>query len=96
MAVSLVQGPSNSLVKALNGDGDLLGNVSHDGVDHLALVVSLLALNDILGGDSSLGKIDVTWPIINIHVRLAQLAENANPSLCPHGAPQQPRCDQLG
>lgn len=34
----------------------------HDRVNHLALVVSLLTLDDILGGDSSLGKIDVTCP----------------------------------
>jgi hypothetical protein len=39
-------------------------------VDHLALVVSLLALHDILGRDSSLGKIDVTCRQINTHVQL--------------------------
>jgi hypothetical protein len=39
-------------------------------VDHLALVVSLLALNDILRGDSSLGKIDVTCRKINTYAQL--------------------------
>jgi hypothetical protein len=34
----------------------------HDRVDHLALVVSLFALDNILGGDSSLRKIDVACP----------------------------------
>ena len=61
MTVLLVQGPGYALVQRLNGCVDLFGDVAHDGVDHLAFVVSLLAFDDILGGNTTLGKIDVTY-----------------------------------
>lgn len=60
VAVLLVQGPGNGLVELLDGDVDLLGDVAHDGMYHLALVVTLLTLDDILGGDTTLREIDVT------------------------------------
>lgn len=60
MAVLLVQGPGYALVQLLNRDLGLLGNVAHDGVDHLALVIPLLTLDDILRRHSALREIDVT------------------------------------
>lgn len=53
VAVFAVQGPGYALIQRLDGCLGLLGNVSHDGVDHLALVVSLLALDNILGRNTS-------------------------------------------
>ena len=61
VAVLLLQGPANGLVQSLDGLLDLLGDVSEDRVDHLALVEPFLALDDILGRDTTLGKIDVSW-----------------------------------
>ena len=43
-----VQRPCYALVQGLDRGVGLLGNVSHDRVDHLALVIALLALDDIL------------------------------------------------
>lgn len=43
-----VKGPGYALIQGLDRNLGLLGNVSHDRVDHLALVVSLLAFDDIL------------------------------------------------
>lgn len=54
MAVFLVQGPGDGLVQGLDGGLGLLGNVSHDQVDSFALVVSLLALDHIFWGHTSL------------------------------------------
>ena len=48
VAILLVERPCYALVEGLNGSVGLLGDVSHDRVHHLALVVSLLALDDIL------------------------------------------------
>lgn len=59
MSVFLVEGPGDGLVEILNGGVDLLGNVAHDGMHHLALVVALLTLDDILGRNATLGEIDV-------------------------------------
>lgn len=53
VAVLAVQGPGYALIQRLDRCLGLLGNVAHDGVDHLALVVSLLALDNILGRDTS-------------------------------------------
>jgi len=60
VTVFLVKGPAYRLVQLLDRDQRLLGNVAHDGVDDLALVVALFAANDILGGDSALRQIDIS------------------------------------
>lgn len=60
MAVLLVKRPGYALVQRLDGCVDLLGDMAHDGVDHLALVVTLLTLDDILGRHATLRQIDVT------------------------------------
>lgn len=65
VAVFLVEGPSYRLVKLLDGDQSLLGDVAHNRVDDLALVVTLLAANDILGGDTALGQIDITLLLVD-------------------------------
>ena len=54
MSVFLVQGPADLLVELLDWRLGLLGNVTHNGVYHLALVIALLALDDIFWRDSSL------------------------------------------
>jgi hypothetical protein len=54
MAVLLVERPCYALVQLLDGDQCLLGNVSHDRVDHLALVIPLLALHNIFRRDTAL------------------------------------------
>jgi hypothetical protein len=59
VAVFPVQGPGDLLVEVLEGSLSRLGDVAHDGVHRLALVVPLLALDHILGRDTTLGKIDV-------------------------------------
>ena len=60
MAVFPVQWPSDLLVQLLKGSLSGFGDMAHDGVNRLALVVPLLALDDIFGRNSTLGKIDVT------------------------------------
>jgi hypothetical protein len=47
MSVFLVQRPGNALVQVLDGVLGLFGNMSHDRMYHLALVVPFLALDDI-------------------------------------------------
>lgn len=61
MAVFAVQGPCDLLVEGLQRGLSRLGDVAHDRMHRLALIVPLLALNDIFGGDASLRKIDVTY-----------------------------------
>lgn len=61
MSVLLVQWPPNLLVQVFDGMVRLFGNVSHDRVNHLALVIPFLALYDILGRNSSLREIDISW-----------------------------------
>jgi hypothetical protein len=60
VAVFPVQGPGDLLVEGLEGSLSRLSDVAHDGVHRLALVVPLLALDHILGGNTTLGKIDIT------------------------------------
>lgn len=60
MAVLLVERPGYALIEALDRHLGLLRNMSHDGVNHLALVVSFLALHNILGGHSSFRQINVS------------------------------------
>jgi hypothetical protein len=47
MAKLLVQRPCYAFVQRLDGSVCLLGNVAHDGVHKLSLVVALLALDNI-------------------------------------------------
>lgn len=63
VAVFLVQRPSDGLVEGLEGGLSGLCDMAHDRVHSLALVVTLLALDDILGGDTTLGKIDITCSV---------------------------------
>lgn len=65
VSVLLVQWPSNVLVEFLNWHSDLLCDVAHNAVDHLALVVPLLALDDILWADSALGQINVALLLVH-------------------------------
>lgn len=65
VAVFLVEGPSYCLVKLLDGNKSLLSNVAHNRVDDLALVVTLLATNDILGGHTTLGQIDIALLLVD-------------------------------
>ena len=52
------------MVNLLDGCLGLLGDVAHDAVYHLRLVVSLLALYDILRRHSALRQIDVTLVLV--------------------------------
>ena len=54
MAEFPVQGPGYALVKGLDGVVGLLGDVAHDRMHHLALVVPLFTLYDIFGGNTTL------------------------------------------
>jgi hypothetical protein len=49
VTVSAVEGPGYALIEGLDGRVGLLRNVAHNGVHHLALIVPLLAFDDILG-----------------------------------------------
>lgn len=60
MTVLLVQRPCNEVVHEVHLDSRLLCYVSHDRVHGLALVVSLLALDNVLCRNSTLGEINVT------------------------------------
>ncbi len=70
MTVFLVQRPCYRLVEVLDRSKSLLGHVSHDGVDHLALVVPLFALDDILWRDSALRQIDVACILVSVLARV--------------------------
>jgi hypothetical protein len=52
-------------LKLLDGGLALLCDVPHDAVDHLALVVPLLALNDVLGADTAFAQIDVALLLVD-------------------------------
>lgn len=78
VAVFLIEGPSYRLVELLDGDQSLLGDVTHDRVDDLALVVTLLATNDILGGDTTLGQIDITLLLVDAENDDDLVAANTN------------------
>jgi hypothetical protein len=56
-----VQGPGDLLVEVLQGGLGRLSDVAHDRVHGLALVVALLALNDVLRGDTTLRQINITY-----------------------------------
>lgn len=61
VTVFLVQRPADGLVEGLEGGLSRLCDMAHDRVHGLALVVTLLTLDHILGGDTALGKIDITF-----------------------------------
>lgn len=61
VAVFLVQRPGNSLVQGLNWCLCLFGDMSHNQMYGLALVVSFFALDHVFGGHTSLRKINVTF-----------------------------------
>lgn len=61
MAIFLVQRPSDVLVEILDGGFGRLCDMTHDRMDGFALVVALLTLDDILGRDTALGEINITF-----------------------------------
>jgi hypothetical protein len=61
MTVFLVKRPADGLVEGLQGGLSSLCDMAHDRVHSLALVVTLFALDHIFGGDTALGKIDITF-----------------------------------
>lgn len=61
MTIFLVQRPADGLVEILDGGFGRLCDMTHDGVHGFALVVALFALDDILGRDTTLGKINITF-----------------------------------
>lgn len=65
VSVLLVERPANVLVEVLDRCAGLLGDVAHDGVHHLGLVVPLLALDDILGRYTALRQIDITLVLVH-------------------------------
>jgi hypothetical protein len=64
VSVLLVERPADALVDLLDGDLGLLGDVAHDAVHHLRLVVPFLALNDILRRHTTLRQIDVALVLV--------------------------------
>lgn len=65
MSVLLVQRPSDMLVELLDGGVGLLGDVAHNGMHHLRLVVPFFALDNILGRDTAFAKIDVAFVLVH-------------------------------
>lgn len=65
VSVFPVEWPGDGLVQVLDGDLNLFGNVSHYGVNDFALVVPLIALDDVFGRHSALGQIDVTLLLVD-------------------------------
>lgn len=60
MPVLLAERPGNLLVKHLDVDLHLASDVGEDRVNELALLVLLLALLNVLGRDTTLGKVNVS------------------------------------
>lgn len=87
MAVFLVEGPAYRLVELLDGGQSLLGNMSHDGVNDFTLVVTLFAADDILGGDSALGQIDITFLLVDTENDDDFVATDSNKLLDTSDAP---------
>lgn len=54
MAVALVQWPGYAFVEGLNRQKGLLSDMTENGVDHFALVISLLAFDNIFWRHSAL------------------------------------------
>jgi hypothetical protein len=64
VSVFLVQRPADALVDLLDGCLGLLGDVSHNAVYHLRLVVPLLTLDNVLGRHTTLGQINVAFVLV--------------------------------
>lgn len=60
VSVLLVQRPGDAFIEVLDRVLCFLRNMAHNRVYHLTLIVSLLALDDILWRDPTLRKIDIT------------------------------------
>jgi hypothetical protein len=56
-----IQRPSDVFIQLFDWRFGLLGDVTHNRVDRFALVITILALDDIFSRYSSLRKIDITW-----------------------------------
>lgn len=65
MSILFVQGPGNILIQLLDGGICLLGDMAHDAVDHFALVVALLALDNVLRRHSTLGQVNVSLFLVH-------------------------------
>jgi len=65
VAVFLVERPAYRLVELLDGYKGLLRNVSHDRVNNLALVVSLLAANNIFWRNTTLRQINIALLLVD-------------------------------
>ena len=60
MTIFLVEWPPYCLIKLVDWSESLFGNVSHNRVHNLALVVTLFASDYIFWGHSALGQIDIS------------------------------------
>jgi hypothetical protein len=60
MTILFIQGPSNSLIKLLESNIMLFGNMAQDRMDGFALVVLLFAFRYFFGGDTTFGQINIT------------------------------------
>lgn len=60
VAVFPVQWPSDQLIERFQGSLGSLCDMTHDRMHGFALVVSFFTLDNILGRDTSLRKIDIT------------------------------------
>lgn len=76
MAVLAVERPANPLVERLKVDLERLGDVAHDGVHELGLVVPVLARVRLLLGDAALGKVDVALVAVDTEHDGGLLAAN--------------------
>ena len=65
VAILIVEWPANRLVQCLYGDEGLFGDMAHDGMRQLALVVSLLALDNVLGRHAALREVDVALFLVD-------------------------------
>lgn len=67
VAVLFKEGPGDDRVDVVHVAVGAVGDVAHDGVDRLALVVAVLALDDVLGRDAALGEVDVALVLVDAH-----------------------------
>lgn len=60
MPVLAVKRPADLLIQILQPQTMLVCHMPKDGMDGLGFVVSLFALDHVVGGDATLGKINIT------------------------------------
>ena len=65
MPIFLVQWPPDILIERLHRRPRLLGNMSHDARNHLALIKPLLTLHDILGRHAPFREINIALFFVN-------------------------------